>query len=200
MEVLKAIYTRRAIRNFADTMVTSDVLLPLLHAAVQAPSGLNQQPWAFAVYQGRHKLHEYSQEAKQVFLSNTAATVQETSGAAEMLNDPHFDIFYNANTLVVILAKPMGLNPADDCFLAAQNFMLAAHSQGLGTCPIGFARPWFNLPQTKRRLDIPIEMTVVFPLIIGYPQETPDAPPRNEPEIVAWDVSRLDQLRAPAAV
>jgi nitroreductase len=72
--------------------------------------------------------------------------------------------------------------------------MLAAHAAGLGTCPIGFARPWLNLPETKRELSFPDELNAVFPLIIGYPDETPEAPPRNEPQIVAWEVSQLDQL------
>ena len=201
MEALKAIYTRRAVRNYKDIMVTSDVLLPLLHAAVQAPSAYNQQPWEFAIFQGKHKLAEYSEEAKAVFLGQL---VEEGVGGemqSDMratLSDPHLNIFYNANTLLVILAKTGGLNPNEDCFLAAQNLMLAAHAEGIATCPVGFARPWLNLPETKRRLTIPDRLQAVFPMIIGYPDEITEAPPRNDPFIVAWEVSHLDQVQVGA--
>lgn len=194
MDILKAIYTRRAVRNYSQLPIGSDVLLPLLHAAVQAPSAVNQQPWLFAVYQGRHKLHEYSERAKLVFLSQIPGDGPENDELREMLSDPHFNIFYNAGTLLVILAKRGGINPNEDCCLAAQNLMLAAHSEGIGTCPIGFARPWLNLPETKHELSIPDELTAVFPLVIGYPDEIPEASPRNDPEIVAWEVSQMDKL------
>jgi hypothetical protein len=84
-----------------------------------------------------------------------------------MLADPNYNIFYNAGTLVVICAKPGGLNPAEDCCLAAQNLMLAAHAAGLGTCPIGFARPWLNLSETKKELALPGDFEAVCPLIVG---------------------------------
>lgn len=194
MDVLKAIYTRRAVRNFTEGTIASDVLLPLLHAAVQAPSAVNQQPWLFAIYQGRHKLHEYSDRAKAVFLSELAEDTPENLELREMLSDLHFNIFYNANTLLVILAKPTGITPNEDCCLAAQNFMLAAHATGIGTCPIGFARPWLSLPETKRELSIPNELIPVFPMIIGFPDELPEPPPRNDPQIVAWETSQLEKL------
>ena len=38
------------------------------------------------------------------------------------------EAIYNAGTLVIICAKPHGLDPAEDCALAAQNLMLAGHS------------------------------------------------------------------------
>ena len=198
MDTWKAIYTRRSVRNYKDIVLASDVLLPILHAAVQAPSAVNQQPWEFAIFQGKHKLAEYSDEAKAVFLAQLGENNSEEteSEMQTMLSDPHFNIFYNANTLVVILAKPGGLNPTEDCFLAAQNLMLAAHSEGLATCPIGFARPWLNLAETKKRLTIPDELEAVFPMIIGYSDEITEAPPRNDPIIVAWEVSQLDRVFA----
>jgi nitroreductase len=200
MDVLKAIYTRRAVRNYRDVMIGSDELLPLLHAAVQAPSALNQQPWAFAVYQGRQKLLEYSEEAKEVFLEALEGDNEETQSLRETLATPHYNIFYNAGTLVVILSEKEGLDPVNDCLLAAENFMLAAHSQGFGTCPIGFAKLWLNRPETKLRLNIPERYEVVFPMIVGYPDEAPEGTPRNEPMIVAWEVSELDRIYSAAPV
>ena len=56
MELLKAIYQRRATRHFSDAAVKGNVVLDLIRAAAQAPSALNLQPWAFAVFHGRERL------------------------------------------------------------------------------------------------------------------------------------------------
>ena len=198
MELIDAIYNRRAVRDYTEQSVPKLSVLELIDAATQAPSAINSQPWAFVVVQDRDRLKEYSDRAKACLLK----TIEPTSSLfahRDMLTDPNFNIFYNAGTLVIICAKPDGLNPAEDCCLAAQNFMLAAHAIGLGTCPIGFARPWLNLPEAKKELGIPANYTPVFPIIVGFPTGQTAPPERKEPEIVTWnppgennpDVTRL---------
>jgi nitroreductase len=78
------------------------------------------------------------------------------------------------------------LNPNEDCCLAAENLMLAAYGLGLGTCPIGYARPWFDLLETKRELDVPEHYAAVFPVVVGYPAGVPEPTPREEPNVVSW--------------
>ena len=88
--------------------------------------------------------------------------------------------------LIVICARPDAHNGEEDCSLAAQNLMLAACSMGLGTCHIGFARPWLNQDRIKRSLDIPDDYVPVFPVVAGYPSgETPPVQ-RLAPEILVW--------------
>ena len=60
-----------------------------------------------------------------------------------------FNIFYDAGILVVFCARNRDPGAAEDCGLAAENFMLAALDFGLGTCPIGFARPWLRISGSK---------------------------------------------------
>jgi len=67
--------------------------------------------------------------------------------------------------------------------MAAQNLMLAAYAMGLGTCCIGFARPWFNLAETKSELGIPKFHVPVTPIVVGYPREAAPRVPRKAPEI-----------------
>jgi nitroreductase len=64
--------------------------------------------------------------------------------------------------------------------------MLAAYGHGLGTCPIGFARPWLNLPTTKRALGIPVDYQPVFPVIVGYPRGATAAVARKAPIMLLW--------------
>lgn len=47
--VLKAIFTRRSIREYTDEPVARETLLEIIRAGVWAPSGLNNQPWRFVI-------------------------------------------------------------------------------------------------------------------------------------------------------
>jgi nitroreductase len=185
MQVMDAIFQRRSVRSYKDTPVGENVVKKLLTVAVQAPSGMNQQPWAFVVIQDRNALKDYSDRAKAFLLKR-----QEPKSAEEKhrdaVSDPNFNIFYDAGTLIIICGKSSDTWSAEDCCLAAENLMLAAVDYGLATCPIGFARAWLNDPSTKTELGIPLDYTAVFPLIVGYSKaEVPDVP-RHPPEIVNW--------------
>jgi len=185
MDLIQAIYHRRAVRRYTDADVHPSMICDLLKAAIQAPSAVNQQPWSFAVIRGRQRLGEYSHRAKTHLLAILPQTLSLHQRADTLISD-NYDVFHHAGTLVVVCAKPAQHHPADDCLLAAQNLMLAAHSIGLGTCPIGFVRPWLNLPAIKRELGIPNHHSVVMPIVVGFPAVTPAPPPRLEPEIVCW--------------
>ncbi len=107
-------------------------------------------------------------------------------GFRETLSSPDTNLFYDAGTLILICATASGGFTPGDCCLAAQNLMLAAHAMGLGTCPIGLALGWFNLPEAKRELGIPAGYTPVLPLIVGHPREHPSKPERHPPEVLRW--------------
>lgn len=183
--LLESLYRRRAIRDYTEAVVAASTIEELLAAAVQAPSSLNQQPWSFAIFQGKARLGDYSVRAKAHYLASELPPLGQHE-RGDTLTDESYSIFYNAGTLVVICAREGGLHGAEDCCLAAENFMLAAHAIGLGTCPIGIARPWLNLPHIKAELGIPAHHTVVFPMALGYPAFQPPPVPRKAPEVVVW--------------
>jgi len=185
MELTEAIYHRRAVRHYTDAKVPDSVIQQLIEASVQAPSSLNDQPWIFAVFQGRERLRNYSDRAKAHFLA-TELPAFGCHERGDKLTDPRFNLFYDANTLIVIYATPGKPNSSEDCSLAAQTLMLAAHGASLASCPIGLARSWLNLPDVKKELEIPSELTAVFPLTLGYPAEPSKSVSRNVPEIVTW--------------
>jgi nitroreductase len=65
--------------------------------------------------------------------------------------------------------------------------MLAACAMGLGTCPIGFARPWLNQARIKQSLSIPDGYVAVFPIVVGYPSGETSPVQRRAPEILFWE-------------
>jgi nitroreductase len=185
MEIFEAIRGRRAVRAFTEAEVDREQLTRLIDTAVQAPSAINAQPWAFAVIQDRQLLHRCSEQAK-AHLLETLESDSPLSRFRDTLADPAFDIFYHAPALIVICARPDTPQAAEDCALAAQNLMLVAHAMGLATCPIGFARSWLSLPEAKRELGIPAECAPVFPVVVGHPRGPVAPPGRNAPQIVSW--------------
>ncbi len=185
MEVLQAVYQRRAVREFSGVAVSGGAVLDLLRAAAQAPSAMNRQPWAFAVFHGRQRLAGYSRRAKTHLLA-TAGPSLGLDPSVDHVTNVAADLFHGADTLVVICAKPGRFSPTEDCFLAAENLMLAAHDRGLATCPIGCTRPWFNLPEVKAELGIPADYDVALPIVIGHPARPTPHVPKNDAEITCW--------------
>lgn len=180
-----AIFNRRAVRSYSPRELEPETVQKLLVAAVQAPSAMNQQPWVFGVFHGRKRLHEYSERAKRYLVSTYPATF-ELHARSELYENPSYDLFHGANTLIVIYATRGLLHPNEDCCLAAENLMLAAYGLGLGTCPIGYARPWLDTLEIKREFDVPEHYAAVFPVVLGYPSGFTEPTPREEPNVVSW--------------
>jgi nitroreductase len=182
MELMDVIRNRRAVRDFTDAGIDRATIEHLIGAAILAPSAMNLQPWAFAVLLGRERIESYAKRAKEWLLASLSQTSYDPS-IRHMLEDPQFALFHHAPALVIVLAKSSGTQAAEDCCLAAENLMLAARNEGLGSCWIGFARPWLDLAATKTELKLPEHYHVVAPIILGHPKVWPDSHGRKPAEI-----------------
>jgi nitroreductase len=191
LSALDAIYTRRSVRDYQPIAVEKSTVRGLLDAAVQAPTGIHAQPWLFAIVQDAAILRRLSDRAKAIWTREHASEplpIAEglQSAFLSRLNDPAFNIFYNAGTLIVICARETNRFVTADCWLAAENLMLAASALGLGTCCIGAATPALNTPEGKYELRIRSDVTAVVPIIVGAPAGTAAPIARHEPLIVSW--------------
>jgi nitroreductase len=182
MDVIEAIYRRRAVREYTSEPVDEETLKSLIDAAIQAPSAVNQQPWSFAVVTDQNLLDRISRESKRHMLANLPA-VAAADHFRKLLSDPNFQIFYHAPALIVISALAASPWAVEDCALAAENLMLAAHAAGLGSCWIGFAQSWLGSLAGKAALSLPAAYIPVAPIIVGRPKAAPPPVPRKAPEI-----------------
>lgn len=180
MELMEALRTRRAVREFTPENVDEAVIGALIGAAVLAPSSVNLQPWGFAVVRGAERMQALAAEAKR----HAAAHLPSGSPMAAHAADPAFEIFHGAPALVVISAIDDERQSSEDCCLAGENLLLAAHATGLGSCWIGLARPWLNEASVKAELGIPAEWHPVAPIVLGHRRALPQPTPRHEPRIV----------------
>ncbi len=182
MDLSDAINGRRSTRDYTDDPVDDRVIRRLIDAAVHAPSASNGQEWAFTVVRDQGLLERISTAAKAHMLENLPAGMQSDRRRAT-LSDPAFHIFYHAPALVLIAGTTPAPWVLEDCALAAQNLMLAAHGEGLGSCWIGYAQRYLDTPAGKDALGLPQTWVPVAPIIIGHPSATPAPVARNEPAI-----------------
>jgi nitroreductase len=182
MKLEDAVAGRRAVREYTAQPVDEQTIRRLVAAAIQAPSAVNQQPWTFVIVRDRGRLDLISREAKAHMLA-TMPSGAHSEHFQSLLGDPNFHIFYHAPALVVISAKAQGPWIVEDCALAAENLMLSAFSEGLGTCWIGFAQSYLNTSEGKAALEVPDAWVSVAPIIVGTPKSAPPPVPRHAAEI-----------------
>ena len=196
MEFAEVVKKRRAVRDFTSAGIERPEIEALINTAIEAPSAMNLQPWAFAVVLDRSRVDDYARRAKEWLLANPSR-FPFTADARRMLEEPRFTIFYHAPALLLVLARSSEAQAVEDCCLAAENLMLAARERGLGTCWIGFARPWLNLPETKAELGLPQQYEVVAPIVLGHPVAWPESHGRKPAETY-W--IRPEREQRPVAV
>ena len=187
MSLMEAVDKRCSVRSYSPERLDPTTIRTLLAAAVRAPTAVHLEPWAFAILQDTSALKRLSDRAKPLFLEEVQRAHLDRGGhTLDMFASPDFNIFYNAGTLIIICGKPMGPFVVADCWLAAENLILAACSIGLGTCVIGSAVPALNTPDIKTEFGIPDQLTAIAPIIVGVPSGETLPTVRKEPEVVFW--------------
>ena len=132
-------------------------------------------------------LQRLSDLAKPIFVEEVRhRNLQGTSHSFDHFTRPDFNIFHDADTLIVICAKPSSPFVAADCWLAAENLMLTARTIGLGSCVMGSAVATLNIHKVKAELGIPDEYNVIAPIVVGVPSGETRATLRKEPLILSW--------------
>jgi len=172
-EVIKTIMQRRSVRKYLDKQVEHSKLETIALCGINAPNGMNKQPWEVRIV-----------ESKEWIDGVTAEFVKKNKAMTE--RDKNFkNMFRNAPNLIVI-ATPAGQGQID-AGLMGENMILAAQSMGLGTCclggPVQFVK---NDPAAKpylEKLNLPDGYDIAYMIAIGYPDEQPEAKPRDKGKI-----------------
>ena len=169
-EVLNAIKTRRSIRKYKAEQITDEQLDAILEAGTYAATGMGKQSPVIVVVQKPGLIAK---------LSKMNAAVMGTT------SDP----FYGAPTVLIVLADPERGTYVEDGSLVMGNLMLAAHTEGIGSCWIHRAKEEFESEEGKQILsDLGVtgEYEGIGHCVLGYPdEETAEAKPRKD-DYVFW--------------
>ena len=172
--VLSTIMARRSVRKYRDKPVEHEQLDVIVRAGINAPSGSNRQPWIVRVVEDRQLIDRVTQVFKQ-------------ENAEQVQRDKNFkNMFRNAPNLICVCTPANGGGELD-AGLLGENMMLAAQAMGLGTCCLG-GPVRFLLSNEKARffldsLDIPSDYKLLYIIGVGYPDEQPDAKPRDASKV-----------------
>ena len=172
-EVIETIMARRSVRKYQDKQVEHEKLALIAKCGINAPSGMNQQPWAVRVVES------------QDFIKGTT-DIFKKENPEQVKRDPNFKNMYRNAPNIIVVATPKGGGQLD-AGLLGENMMLAAKSLGLGTCclggPVRFLEGSEACKPYLAKLNLPDGYEICYILAVGYPDETPDAKPRDEGKI-----------------
>ena len=177
LSVIEAIHSRRSIREYKTTPVEREKLLTVAKAGIAAPNAMNRQAWAVRIV-----------DNKEWIASCTVAFVNSVKGTPlgdHLLTDSFRNMFRNAPAVIFVAAEPSAYAGVD-CGILAQNVMLAAYELGLGTCCLGSPVGFMNSAEGAKflsDLNLPQGYALQFAIAIGYPDESPEAKPRDESKI-----------------
>jgi nitroreductase len=169
MDVEECILTRRSVRKFKNVRVDMEKIGKILEAGRAAPSAGNIQNWMFIVV--------------------------DDDGKKKAIAESCFeqDWMVGAPVYIVICSKPLEaqrfygirgerLYSVQNAAAAAENMILMANAEGLGTCWVGA----FDEDKIKDILGIVKEARPQVILPIGYPDEVPLAPTKYKLDNVVY--------------
>ncbi len=162
MSVYELILKRRTIRKFRQDRIDRKILEKLVNAARFAPSGANLQPLKYVIVDEPEKVDAVFKHVRWAGYIAPEGNPREGETPVAyiiILNDP--DIRKTGYEL--------------DAGAAAQNIMLTALEEGIGSCWLGS----IDRDDIRRILNIPEKYVINTAIALGYPAESPVAEEEN---------------------
>lgn len=157
MDFLQLAASRQSDRAYDKARVVEpEKLERILEAARLAPSACNAQPWKFVVVTDPELSAKVGKAAAGLGMNKFAKDapvhiliVEESMNVTSFLGAKIKDKYF----------------PLIDIGIAASHIVLAAESEGLGSCILG----WFDEKDIKKLTGIPANKRLLLDVAIGYP-------------------------------
>lgn len=191
METIKAILTRRSIRDFKKKSVSKKLVDQILESALAAPSAKNSNPWYFLVLRGKDKneVAKWMREAVGRVPTSPIDPVTKkanpkwgdsTSGSAEIIEKASVLILIFNRSPFIKGRKTLARHVSEGSIFtysdeivgigaSLQNILLAAHTLGLGAVCLADVFP--TEKKLQKKYNTRYELIVGVP--IGYPTYNP---------------------------
>ncbi len=184
MDFKELLKQRRAVRDFEDKEVPTDILKEMVEDAILAPNASHKQPWKFVIVNNKEMMKRISDDSKNTIIAGIEKNPDSPmKGYLAVLKDENFNVFYNSPALICVVSRIKGPLNAVDCALAASYLMFSATSRGLGTCWVAQGAEVRD-ENLLKELGIPEGYRIYSPIIVGYPKSIPPAPERKPVDIL----------------
>lgn len=180
MDLYQMLIQRRSVRSFTDQPIAEEVILKLLEAANNAPSGGNIQPLSLVLVQESANRETLAGlVGNQPWVRNAPLSIifcldfnRVKRWAA--LNHTEFKGEQALSHFLISYA---------DVMCAAQTVVILAESLGLGSVYVGTVQS--VIEQTRQAFDIPAYVLPLMVLSLGYPRSVPHTIPKLPCGVIA---------------
>ena len=203
-ELGEMIKTRRSVRRFQEKAVPEDLLLKALELATWAPNGGNYQPWRFLIVSNKDLINQMADavrakteliaswpEAKQcgevverwrktsAFFRGAPVCIAVLMSKYSSIADQILRARGEADPIAreIRSYRQRGDSTLQSVAAAITYLVLLLHYFGLGTT--WMAGPQQAKKEIEKLLGVPPDWNFVDLIPVGYPAETPKAPPRK---------------------
>ena len=172
-QVIETIMQRRSIRKYQPQAVEREKMDIILECGINAPNGQNKQSWEVRVVDNPELLDAMKEAMAK--------------GHPGMNPEMAKGCFRGAPTMVFIARDKSYDFSAYDCGLLAENMVLSAWSMGIGSIclgsPVRFLTDNEECAPYVEKLGFSEGYELCLCVGFGYPDETPDAKPRNKAKV-----------------
>jgi len=148
--ILQAIYNRRSVRHFSDDPIDREVLREIIRAGTWAPSGLNNQPWRFALITDENIKKEFE---------GLTRYWKVIKGARALIG-----VFIDRDAMYHEVKDHQAMGAC------IQNILLAAYSLGIGSVWLGEILK--SSGEVRELLGLSEQLELMAVVAMGYPAHT----------------------------
>ncbi len=156
-------YETRSVRKYREAGIDKKSIERIIEAAGQAPSGLNKQPWLYAVVLNKELKAEIRTECEKVENEFYRKIGKQSEEYLEMVSIKK-EFLTTAPALVIMFAENTAPYYMQSAWLSAAWFMLAAKMEGLAA--LTYTPENMSFLNKMLNIEEEYEPQIIFPL--GY--------------------------------
>lgn len=164
MTPYEAIITKRDLRVYTDKPIPDEVMHRILQAGRMAGSAKN-------------------------FESNRLIVVTDQDVQEAIAESGDFSSWIGTSAAVIGFASPAQEMRMFDVGRQAQNMMVAAHAEGIGSCPITLQ----HADRARAAVGLPDDWAMPMVITLGYPVDDHPASPLQRTRVSLDDLVRYDR-------
>lgn len=185
---------RRSIRKYKEQDIPREVILRIIQAGMDAPSGKNRQNWRFFVVSGK-KRNDYLVYSQKSWLAIKDILKQRLKPSLYDFTERFFYTLGGAPVVIFCYSvhslEEKYLTSIGSVYMAVQNMNLACIAEGLGCCTMGAPL------EIKKDVDLFLgidkfedykqgNMELLCALTLGYPDHEPPKAARQTENRIFW--------------